>query len=191
MFEINLIRDRAILPGDKKEVYGYYKIAALVAAVALGIIISIFFMLTSRIANIRKSKESTLAQIENTINKYNIEQWGKEWMEAYQHIKVIGNIFSERVMWAPRLKELAEILPKEMCIDSIEVSKDNTITLRIIALAKEQQGFERVKRYIDSLDKNVYFGTGVKMESQKRTRLKDQDVDLFTIVVPVKTAGNE
>ncbi|MFC2062246.1 hypothetical protein ACFLUV_07020, partial [Elusimicrobiota bacterium] len=109
----------------------------------------------------------------------------KKWRKSHENISLINNIYNGRIIWSARLLTLALALPDGMCIDSLSISKEQkNVNSKIISLT-EEGGFEKVKKYMSDIEKTAYFDTGAKLESQKRTRLKDKEVNYINVIFPV------
>lgn len=186
MFEINLIRDKAILPEFKRKISRYFKIGGLICFLVLSGISAKVIALSLKISEYKKMSLRVSSEFNKMIKKHNITAWGKEWQETYRHMNLINNIVNDRTGWVIRLIELEKFLPSGMCIDRISVLKNNKIIeLRLIALVEKQAEFDKVKQFIGSLEKSSIFGKGAKMTAQKSSKIKGKDVNLFRISVPI------
>lgn len=187
MFEINLIREKAMTPEFKKQLN---KRASLAVFASLTIIIGLLMYCGKITADIRtnKNKKSAVTETIGTIiNQYKIIEWGKEWVGFYKQMNLIHRAYYERVYVAVRMAEIHNLLPDKMCIDQIGMGADTKkMTIKLIALIDGQIDFESINSFIGTLKKSGLFGEGVKLESQETTVLNNRDVSMITISIPLR-----
>lgn len=186
-FEINLIRDKAISPELKHQVFVKSVIIGAVCGAVFLVLFLRFFTATVKLAQYRKKNKRVQAGIENVINNYKIDEWGQEWIDAYNEIRVINDIYMERNNLAVRLRELVMIVSKKMCIERIDIGKDRKdMVLNIIALAEGEGEFDQIKQFSTSLKKGRLFGSDIKLSSQERTELFGKNVNLIRFNIPLQ-----
>ncbi|MFH1416144.1 MAG: hypothetical protein ABIH89_08705 [Elusimicrobiota bacterium] len=190
MFNINIIRDKAITPELKKKVLVQFITGAVGVAGTMVILILIMISTSVRMNSYEKKKDEINLKVEALIEKYSIEEWGKEWLDSYREVTVIHGIFSERALFSMILRDIVRMLSDDMCIAKIEVGKNQTkMLLKVIALAEEGGEFTQVKEFSDKLETSKLFGSGIRLESQERATLYNRDVNVITISIPLKENG--
>jgi hypothetical protein len=191
MFEINLIRDRAILPELKKNITRYFQIGILAGVLIFVVMIGRFINISARISKEQAIKTRLDAQVEAKAKKYSVQQWGYEWINFYKNLKLINNIYTERIGWGGKLGEIVEFLPDKICIDEIVASSsEQRLAINLIALEEGQGEFDKIKQFLDKLEESKNFGQ-VKLESQERKVLEEKDVKLIRISVPFESATKD
>jgi len=186
MFEINLIKDKAITPEVKKQVFSKIIVAGAVLGAVLFIILVLVIGMAVRGSFYNGAKKKINREIQDIVKKYNIDNCAKEWVGYNSSLKFLNNVFSDRIVWAYRLKEIEALLPPKTCIDKIIVADDNkSVELRLIVLAEERDVFNNVKKYMDLLAKSDNFGKNVKLEAQAIDKIDGKNVNLYKIIVPL------
>lgn len=189
MFEINLVKDKAITTEIRKQYSKYLKIGIFITWIVLMIVGILIYIAVSKESRYKHLRIKVTRDLDGMIERHNISNWGREWLEIRNRITTVSNIENDRKGWVIRLTTLAYFLPKNMCIERIVASKDNkSIELRLLSLisGEDEDEFEKVKEYINMIEKSRYFDSGIKMEAQKRTVIKEKDVNLFKLFVPLK-----
>jgi len=188
MYEINLIRQKSILPKTRKKVYHTFIASLVIFGLVVFIQISRTIGYSVKISKMRDQKNTIGITINNMINEYSIEQWGEEWVGFYNDMSLISKIYEEKTYWAIRLKKFTELLPPNMTIDKIVIGqKTKSFVVTLFSLIEEEEGdYEPIKRFIDILEHSTLFSKGIRLESQQRTELETKTVNLIELSVPVK-----
>ncbi len=191
MYEINIIREKIILIKAKKKFLHYLRIAGAAGLLILAGLIYKSYMSSVKISEYKKEKAMVNAEINRMIERFNINKYRKEWTKYYQQVYQIKEIFSEKTFYAVRLQELAMLCPAEMCITRIKIDKNKeTINLEIVMLADKKHDFEQFKEFVNKIEKSPFFSHGVKLITQKRSKvkskLKEKAAKLFIVSIPIK-----
>jgi Tfp pilus assembly protein PilN len=188
MYEINLIRSKAILPKTQRKVFRILVGSAVLFGLLLLIQIFRTIGLSVKISKMRDQKNTIGITINNMINEYSIEQWGEEWVGFYNDMSLVSKIYKEKTYWAIRLKKFMDLLPPNMTVDKITVGKQGkSLVVILFALVEQAEGdYEPIKRFIDILEHSALFSKGVRLESQQRSEIEKKTVHIIEISVPVK-----
>ena len=155
----------------------------------LNIFLIVIILLIANVAKVKKFikvKNNMIEEGKKIFVKYNVDEFGKRWDGYNKNIKVMHSIYTDRTLWSPRLKLLDELLPEGMCLDNMSTVEDDTkLDILLIALAEKQEGFDEVKTFIGSLERNPLFDKGAKLGSQRRATLEEKEINLFNITIPL------
>ena len=136
--------------------------------------------------NAKKEKVLYDAKKGKLLDKFKIDEIRKEWHDYYKEITFIEKIVNDRILWSKRMHELNRFLPLNMCINKLDVRyNNNNLAISVYALAKKNQEFASVKQFINSLEESPLFGSRAEFKYE-RTKLKERDVVLFNISVPLR-----
>ncbi len=186
MYEINIIKNKSILPQIKKKIFMGFIGISVVSLILIVSLLVYIGNISAQIDTQKDNKNSKTAVINEMIEKYNINEWGKEWRGYYEKLHVVDRIYTERISLAVKFRELSRLLPTKMCIEKIDLDKGTkSLVLGIIALADEHGEFGQVQKFNKALEESKCFGTGIRLVSQERIKIKDKDVNKIIISIPV------
>lgn len=186
MFEINLICDKAINPKLKKDIRQYFMIGIIICCTIFIFLLVKTIGITSKITRYEKQKMNINNDIKKVVDRYNIQEWGNQWLYNLKNLSLIKNMYNVKTMWGTYLYEIVNLLPEKVCIEKITASpKNDGILLHLITLTEGQGEFDLIKQFSQDVEKSEYFGA-VKLESQERTMIEDKEVKIISLIISLK-----
>jgi hypothetical protein len=188
MFELNLVRNKVLMLEKRKKIFRYFNIVYFINFLILFLMIIKVVVNNYEIVSYGREKALIQSNIELAKNMLGISKVEQEWIKYSEEVEKINHLYANRTYWAARLREVSAILPKGLCIDQINVSKvqdKENMILNIIASSEDKQELESVNELISSFGKSMFFGKGASMESQQKKEMKDRNVELYRLSIPI------
>ncbi len=188
MFTINLIKDKVVLPSEKRSFILYFQIIAGVSIFLFVILFLRFIIISSITGKYAKQRYTLESQINDFQSNSELSVLATSGANYIAQTKSIEAMLNERILYTKRFQELSSILPNRMLVTKINLDTINQrMNLEVaVSIKSAEEDLGSVRQFIEALDNSVFWGPGTKLESQETVQISGGETNLFRITVPIE-----
>ena len=165
--QLNLIEGRVISTRVKRLKRILFMIMVLIFAL-LGILVGYIYVDNHYQIETYRSQLGTIQGKLATLNKevFDIVKYKEEWDYLHYKISLTGQLRGKQIWWTPKLEALSELMPENIWITNLTVSKraqaSTTLILQGFALPGDSRGLRSIENFARQLKENPSFSKVIR-----------------------------
>jgi hypothetical protein len=184
-FELNLVREKITVQRKMQHIFLVLNTGCGVTGLLFVFLICNYFFVSGRIANQRKQLTAMATDITAMEKRYNLDALKTEWESYSSRLTHIEESVARRTSVTAMVREMSGLLPPDVCLIRLHVNEgvEKKVTIDIVSTGKTRSGLEAVNEVIDKTKKSVFLKNGATLESQQKSSMNGQEVDLFRLSI--------